>query len=501
MALKILIMKKLVFIFFFYSVNLFSQNYVLDTSFGDGGTKKHINNTFYPKKVFMIGNDYYFISSNALTRVLYNGDIDTSFGTNGKLTLSYNGGTFSTSDYYLSNDKIFVFGKYTLNSNESIFVSKININGTYDTSFGDNGIKVIDFGENELLNNVEIDAYGNLYCVGSKRTVGNTGKLIYFKLDSNNGNILTSFDINQFKELNYPTATYTDGCDIKKVGNDYFLFGVANIPVSYGNLAKLVIYKIDENGTLKTSFGNSGSEIITLYESGSNVINDIQIENNLLYVNYNWSWSWTSQDGRLLKYDLANNTTVFNIISYYNFNFILDENYIYIAGIDRCIYGPCYAKFILKRLFLNGISDSNFGNNGEMKFEIPPNSWNNNESRSSVVYKDFNSKILLGGYTSNGINGFSTLRLQNSSLGFNDEITENLNIYPNPFEDFIYIDTDKEIEKVSIYQMDGKLVAEPDIEKFNSELRVDLSSINTNGVYFLKLTDENGINTINKIVR
>ena len=61
------------------------------------------------------------------------------------------------------------------------------------------------------------------------------------------------------------------------------------------------------------------------------------------------------------------------------------------------------------------------------------------------------------------------------------------NIYPNPVEDKVIIETDIKIEKVSIYDTYGRLMTTSN----GQQTSVDVSNFN-NGVYFIKISHDNG---------
>lgn len=90
-------------------------------------------------------------------------------------------------------------------------------------------------------------------------------------------------------------------------------------------------------------------------------------------------------------------------------------------------------------------------------------------------------------FSSNGFYGFDDLRVYgNSSLSTNDEVFENIKIYPNPTTDFINIKTNDPITKVELYSLQGQKVNTP-----FSNNTVDVQNI-ASGIYFLKLRTSKG---------
>ena len=76
------------------------------------------------------------------------------------------------------------------------------------------------------------------------------------------------------------------------------------------------------------------------------------------------------------------------------------------------------------------------------------------------------------------------------------DLTRQIKIYPNPVASLLYIKTDLSISTMSIYDLTGKRLI-----NFNEDLR-ELDLINlSSGVYFIKLTIENGSQLTQKIVK
>ena len=70
------------------------------------------------------------------------GRLDSSFGSMG--TIEYNGGHI-TCIAIQSDDKVVVAGYTSRGNTEDIFVARYNSNGSFDKSFGNDGIVVTDF--------------------------------------------------------------------------------------------------------------------------------------------------------------------------------------------------------------------------------------------------------------------------------------------------------------------------------------------------------------------
>ena len=78
------------------------------------------------------------------------------------------------------------------------------------------------------------------------------------------------------------------------------------------------------------------------------------------------------------------------------------------------------------------------------------------------------------------------------------EISSSMNIYPNPVNDKLYIETEVEVEKLVVYDIYGRhQVAETPSRQ--GYLTIDFSNL-TSGVYFVKIVTDNG-NVVKRIVK
>jgi uncharacterized delta-60 repeat protein len=155
-----------------------------------------------------------------LARLMPDGSPDAStFGTNGKGTVAivlrnfYNtlGGLALQSD-----GKILVLGNVS-NPNENLALARFNTDGSLDTGFGDNGILITDFGEDENGNGLLIQADGKIVVVGeSAGTEDSDVLLIRYNSDGSlddtfgvNGKVIT--DLGNAPDTGNSIALQADG--------------------------------------------------------------------------------------------------------------------------------------------------------------------------------------------------------------------------------------------------------------------------------------------------
>jgi hypothetical protein len=84
--------------------------------------------------------------------------------------------------------------------------------------------------------------------------------------------------------------------------------------------------------------------------------------------------------------------------------------------------------------------------------------------------------------------------VQNPTLSIEDNILNQIKIYPNPVDDVFEIETNLNIDKVTLFNVNGQIVL---VEK---QKRISIPSL-PNGIYFVKIEDENGGVMVKKLVK
>jgi len=84
---------------------------------------------------------------------------------------------------------------------------------------------------------------------------------------------------------------------------------------------------------------------------------------------------------------------------------------------------------------------------------------------------------------------------QSGEVAINETEKAIINVYPNPVDDVLFINTDADNYKVAIYDMRGTMIAE-----YQNATEIDMSSI-MNGLYFVKVITNNNQIAVIKIIR
>ncbi len=98
----------LILIVFVFNINMFSQTYILDDAFGSSGIMKY-NKNIEVKNGLLVNNNYYFISTNAIVKIDYNGQIVSNYGVNGLKSLQQTNETLTITSFVFHNNFFYVY--------------------------------------------------------------------------------------------------------------------------------------------------------------------------------------------------------------------------------------------------------------------------------------------------------------------------------------------------------------------------------------------------------
>ncbi|HVX48889.1 MAG TPA: T9SS type A sorting domain-containing protein, partial [Chitinophagaceae bacterium] len=296
----------------FISTNIFAQEGTLDATFGAGG--KAVTNIAgtgdigtsvaiqQDGKIILAG--YTTIASNqqvALARYMPDGSLDNSFGDNGKTTAAFDGvgqlfwttiklqqdgkivaivnagafavmrfkadgtvdSTFGTNgrvitDVSASGDEANALaiqedGKIVVTGNAGcdIGVCRYKTNGTLDSAFGENGIKVIDFGECEKINAVVIQPDKKIVVAGGSQS-GAAASFLAVRLNAGGG-VDAGFGTNGRATVAIRTYNEAKGCVLQADGKIVVGGYINSITNAFG------IARFKSNGMIDSSFGTNGT--------------------------------------------------------------------------------------------------------------------------------------------------------------------------------------------------------------------------------------------------
>lgn len=375
-----------------------------------------------------------------IIRLNENGVYDTTFGNNGSIDGSILDPFFDNKDISAFNtkniiltsaNKILICFSALENQESRIGVICLNENGSFDTSFGNNGIVL------------QEGFYGNL-------TIQNDSKLVLISQDDNllihkkryysNGILDMSYN-NSVLQYVPSTGYFTNFIRATGKGNNVYLYNITSSAASFAYLITLI--KINQNGEIDNSFGINGIVNEPYYSNNNNYY----VDNNILFP-----------------------------------ELLLDNNdNIFVACNVSPTVSPVNYNHFIKKFKSNGAVDQSFGNNGVVDIEL-----NYSEFMRSVIITNDN-KLMTFGHHQVPNKGIITKILNNNNvLAVNNLNNNNFRIYPNPVEDFININDSKntQFSKAQILDVNGRVIVTTEIENN----KIDAKSL-LKGAYFLRIGD------------
>ncbi|PWN63653.1 hypothetical protein C1631_022040 [Chryseobacterium phosphatilyticum] len=450
-----------------------------DASFGSNGkhTIMGANNSYRTKIVKNSDESMYFTYArdnsslgspiSVISKLNANGTVDSSFGNNGETLIN---------DYYTPVDsqltkqadgKLLIFGFNT----DGAAIARLTSNGQLDTTFGINGISKIA--------NVFSDANG----VGYGLYLQNDKIIIYgWTIEGPYNYYESIYRLNNDGSID---NTFGNNGSIKTMGNFIFLDNQSNIVsliTNYTNTNANVTYpnggmeKYNSNGQPLTSFGNNGVLVFT-NSPGAIGTASMDSNNNIICTNIN------NEIFRLTSNGAYDSSFAFDPINSYPFTItslssVIEKSGSYfIAGQT----GSMGETFFISKLNPTGSVDSSFNYYSETT--------TNPDAIADMIID--NSHIIAG-------KGTTILKflLNNSTLAAaGDPIISNPSIsFENPVSQSLNYKTQDKVSKIEIFSLTGNLL------KTTKDSNTPVSDL-PGGTYMAKVTFENGSSITKKLIK
>ena len=388
-----------------------------------------------------------------IIRLLQNGSLDSSFGTNGLVKGVFSGSSFAEDEIaqiaLLSDNKIVIAGRSYNGQNDDGFVACFNTDGSLNKSFGNDGFLIITFNVNppyETVRALAIDKSDNIY-LGGDVAVGFNIEDVFFIMKLNKDGV---------KDANFGTN------------------GVVTKVLASNVIAGLNTMEIDAKGRILTGGGAFDTD---------------ELDNNYFLTRYNPNGTPDVSFGQNGQVILARSSleSISDLI-------VFPSGLIIAAGST----GGFPSSFAMVRLFENGSQDMSFGTNG-WSIEKITNDFN---SINSVVHSD---GFIYAGGTSRVDPEWrmAFAKYKNKTTSSTADEVANLfnsfNIYPNPTIDEINIAFDVNSETsllMTLIDIMGRTVQDFPLNQttFNGKNNLNLKLLSNlqNGLYLLKVMTDKG---------
>lgn len=506
-------------IFTLLSLSLLGQTYILDQTFGNNGALQ----LGLGKSVtdgFVANNTAYLLAQGHLLKVNSDGTNLNEYHFNFTAPIPT---TFIVDNFKLINSSIYLYGYIAFNNTYQydIFIGKMDLNGNPDLNFGINGMKIIDFGQTEMLSDILETPNGELLCSGVRfQNLEQQSNIIVFKINALTGDLNSSFDSNGYKTF---TSNLTGTGDYNPFRGG-FIFNYDNGYLLAGNnsqnsISYLTLIKIDGNGNADSNFGVNGYKSIPCSHYTS-TFEKISIHDNKIYGNYSYPAGSLGTSSNIICYDLINDQTLFDFSPFgystkYVNSFNIFNNSIY--NTYRSNYYNNTDKFYVEKRFINsGLLDSSFHINGQYSYNSPSLSTYNFQDEARVILK-LGDDFLIAGYSKytyaiaptfpfieSVYEGGTLIKITLGILLETNNYESNntsVDLYPNPFENEIKFEFNTQIKYISIYDLVGRKIIDPKYHSNDNIVTIDLADISNKGTYLIKINTAEDTIISKKIVK
>lgn len=114
-------------------------------------------------------------------------------------------------------------------------------------------------------------------------------------------------------------------------------------------------------------------------------------------------------------------------------------------------------------------------------------------ANGDTLFGQSGNPILDGNWTSLGVHECDC-----NSIGLHQDIKAAPSVYPNPSNGVVHVKTQNEIRKIQVVSALGQQVKEINVSSSQGQVDIDLN--NLHGVYFLRLLQSNGEQTLHKVI-
>lgn len=392
------------------------------------------------------------------------GDLDPSFSSDGKVITSLGISSGGNSIAVQPDGKIVVAGSTGgWEDNRDFAIVRYNNDGSLDSSFDTDGKVTTDFGRQEGVSDMVIQADGKIIAVGSTSLIDSNPDFAIARYNSD-GSLDSSFGVEGKVETNFVDSPFGDSLDYASsvaIQTDGKIVVAGTTEITWNSLLQnFAIARYNPDGSLDTSFGTGGKVTINFsytFNSLEDYARDvvIQPDGKIVVVGYSSDRN-VYHDFSIVRLNPSGSLdTSFDVDGKVTTDFgtyeegvalaLQDDGKIVVAGGT----GFDSAKIVLARYHTNGSLDTSFGVDGKVLTNLTE------EDRTYDMVMQTDGKIIVVGkaiYTDD----FIVVRFQNNgtfdaSFGNSGGVTTNFFTRPSGA-------TSRDLAQAVALQPDGKIV-------------------------------------------
>ncbi len=346
-------------------------------------------------------------SKTASAMVTVSSILNPGFGTNGTVTTTF-GGIDTIKAMALQSDGKRVVGGASLDGTKTDFaLARYHVDGTLDTSFGQNGVVTTTFGGSAGINALAMQADGKIVAGGNTDEFQNGAFALARYLTD--GTLDPTFGSSLNGKITVIPGSQNNRLNALKMQGDKILVGgVSLTPTGFVASARdaFTLMRFQADGSVDTSFGADGNGIVkTLIANGSSEIMALEIQpsgeilaggrfsltvNNFVVARYDSDGSLDttfSGDGIVIT-SIGGGSEQVNAL-------LIQPTGEIVAG------GSVLNSFAIVRYTASGVEDTTFSGDGIVTTGIGSGG---TERIHSLVFDTANNRIIAGGFSFNGAN-------------------------------------------------------------------------------------------------